>query len=226
MKGAGKGSELTTENAILSEAKADDDMMDSIDPSKWEKVEGKEAKEKVIKDLRDRISKFHESSPEFKLYPDNHLQDQKLVDGSREMDQAILETIKVIEEEVENTFARRPKAPATTSDIVHEIKLKEGETLPKSPPSYRLSKPDRELIEEWVAWMLSNKLIRRSTARLVQNLIVVSKPGKEPRPCFDARAINRVTVPDGFPPHRMDTLFSRLRDCVVFSSLDAASKSR
>ena len=223
MKGSGKGSELTQENASDSEAKADDDMMDSIDPSKWDKTEGVEAKEKVIKELRDRISKFHHSSPEFTSYVDNHLQDQKLVDGSREMDQALLETIKVIEEEVDNTFAKRPKAPQTTHSIVHEIKLKPGEGLPKSPPTYRLSKPDRELIESWIEWMLENKLIQRSTARLVQNLLVVHKPGKEPRPCFDARAINKITIPDGYPPHRMDTLFAKLRDCVIFSALDAAS---
>lgn len=223
MKGAGEGSELTLENAIESEAVADDKLMDDLDPRMWEKIEGEAAKQKVIQGLRDRISKFHQSSPHFKSYPDNHLQDQKLEDMSREMDQAILDTIRVIEEEADTTFSRTPKAPGTTDRIVHEIKLREGEDLPRSPPQYRLSKPDRELIEEWIQWMLRNKLIRPSKARLVQNLLVMHKPGKEPRVCFDARAINRVTVPDGYPPHRMDTLFAKLRDCVVFTALDAAS---
>ena len=71
-------------------------MMDSFDPSKWDKVEGLEAKEKVIQDLKNRLSKFHEKSEEFQAYVDNHLQDQKLEDFSRELDQAILETINFI----------------------------------------------------------------------------------------------------------------------------------
>ena len=208
---------------MFSEAEADDELMEKIDPSKWGKREGEETREAVISDLKKRLSKFHHSHPDYQIYADNHLQDQKLEDGSREMDQAIIETIKVIEEEVVDTFTQTPKAPEQTHRIEHEINLKEGTTLPKSPPAFRLSKPTRELIEEWVQWMLANKLIRHSHAKLVHNLLVIEKPGKEPRVCFDARAINSATIPDGYPPHRMDTLFARLRDCVVFSALDAAS---
>jgi putative transposase len=198
-------------------------MMDSLDPSKWDKIEGKEAKEKVIQDLKNRLSKFHEESEEFQNYVDNHLQDQKLEDFSRELDQAIIETIKVIEEEVDSTFTKTPKAPETTTKIQHEINFKPGEELPKSPPTFRLSKPTKELIESWIEWMLDRGLIRRSQAKSVQNLLVIFKPGKDPRVCFDARAVNKITIPDGYPPHRMDDLFAKLRDCVVFSSLDAAS---
>ena len=98
--------------------------------------------------MKNRLSKFHEKSEEFQAYVDNHLQDQKLEDFSRELDQAILETIKVIEEEVDNTFTKTPKAPETTTKIQHEINFKPGEGLPRSPPTFRLSKPTRELIEE------------------------------------------------------------------------------
>jgi hypothetical protein len=198
-------------------------MMDNMDSSKLDKVEGVEARNKAVFDLRNRLSKFHPASPEYQKHSDERLNDCKLPAETLEWDEALEATAKVILREWKHTFSITPKNPGTARDIMHEIVLKEGEIMPKPLPMFRQSLPHRNLIADWVRWMLTNKMIRRSKATSFQNLLVIEKPGREPRVCFDARAVNDVTVPDQYPPHRMDTLFAKLKHSTVFSALDAAS---
>jgi hypothetical protein len=223
MKGKGAGSKFMEDNAHPTQVEADDDMLNTMDPSKMDKMEGKETRNKVVLDLRARLSKFHRDSPLYKQHDDQHLSDWRIPAGVLDMDQALADTALVILTEWEQTFSVTPKSPGTTNDIKHSITLKEGETMPKSLPMFRRSLPHRALIQEWVDWMLKNGMIRRSRSTSFQNLLVVDKPGKEPRVCYDARALNDVTIPDDYPPHRMDSLFAKLKHTAVFSTLDAAS---
>jgi hypothetical protein len=50
MNGAGAGSHFLPDNAHPKEVLMDDDMMDNMDPSKLDKVEGKEARNKTVLD--------------------------------------------------------------------------------------------------------------------------------------------------------------------------------
>ena len=86
-----------------------------------DKYEGEEARDKVLKELRSRISKFHQASPEYIKYSDEKLSDCKTPEGWREFDQAVDDTAKVIEEEWETTFAISPKNPGTTQRILQHF---------------------------------------------------------------------------------------------------------
>ena len=223
MKGAGEGSELLPENSHPEQSKKDDEFLENIDPSKLDIVEDEEARDRTVAEMRSRITPQHHTSDFYKQYEDERLNDCLIPDNTRELDQALWDASVVILEEWEGTFARNPKNPGTTSKIKHGIDLKPGMEMPKSMPMFRRSKPDRELIEEWINWMLHHNMIELSQATSFQNLLVIRKPGKEPRVCFDARAVNSITISDEYPPHRIDALLSRLKYCVIFSSLDAAS---
>lgn len=190
MRGKGAGAELSADEATEAESAKDSAMMDEMDPMAWSKEEGDEERKQVIQDLLDRIDPHHQASLVYQSYLDERLSDIKLPEGAREEDQALFDSAKVIQEEMAETFARTPKNPGTTSKIEHKIQL--TGSMPKSLPMFRRSLPHRELIEQWVAWMLKNKLIRRSQATSFQNLLVIEKPGKDPRICFDARALNDV----------------------------------
>lgn len=207
-------------------------MLDNLDPktfAKWDREEGEKEREKVILQLRQRISSRHpatlfstrdgkQSTPEFGI--DDYLTDQKQQEQENEMDEALANTIELIKE-FADCFARSPKNPGTTSKIEHKIET-EG-SLPSSPPMYRRSQPDRQLIKEWIEWMLKNGLIEKSDAAYAQNILIVRKPGKEPRVCLDPRPINKITKNDPFPTPRMDELFSSLKGSKIFSSFDAAA---
>jgi hypothetical protein len=223
MNGRGAGSQFMEDNAHPDQVEADDEMLNKMDPSKMDKHEGEETRDKVVLDLRARISKFHPDSPLYRKHDDQHLSDWMIPPDTLERDQALADTAMVILTEWEQTFSVNPKSPGTTKQIQHSITLKEGKAMPKSLPMFRRSLPHRALIQEWVDWMLKHKMIRRSRSTSFQNLLVVDKPGKEPRVCYDARALNDVTIPDDYPPHRMDSLFAKLGSTAVFSALDAAS---
>ena len=161
-------------------------MLDKMDPkafSKWDKQEGEREREKVIAKLRQRISSRHPMSlytsrdgsvSEPNYGEDDRLTDQRQRDKENEMDEALVETIKLIQE-FSDCFARMPKNPGTTTSIEHTIET-EGQ-LPSSPAMYRRSLPDRKLIKEWVEWMIKHDLIEPSEAAYAQNILIVKKPG-------------------------------------------------
>ena len=107
-------------------------MLDKMDPkafSKWDKEEGEKEREKVIHQLRQRISSRHpmslytskdESVSEPNYGVDDRLTDQRQRDKENEMDEALVETIKLIQE-FSDCFARMPKNPGTTTTIEHTI---------------------------------------------------------------------------------------------------------
>ena len=150
MKGAGEGSELLPENSHPEQSKKDDEFLENIDPSKLDIVEDEEARDRTVAEMRSRITPQHHTSDFYKQYEDERLNDCLIPDNTRELDQALWDASVVILEEWEGTFARNPKNPGTTSKIKHGIDLKPGMEMPKSMPMFRRSKPDRELIEEWI----------------------------------------------------------------------------
>ena len=95
-------------------------MLDNLDPktfAKWDREEGEKEREKVILQLRQRISSRHpatlfstrdgkQSTPEFGI--DDYLTDQKQQEQENEMDEALANTIELIKE-FADCFARSPK---------------------------------------------------------------------------------------------------------------------
>lgn len=219
-------------NTTQEEEHLDDLFLEEIDPyamSKWDKVEGEKEREEVIQALRKRISSRHHYSlyssrddevacPNYGI--DDHLTDQCQIEGQNEWDEALYRCCLAIED-YKHIFARTPKNPGVTDSIEHTIET--SGPLPQSAPMYRRSLPDRNLIKEWVMWMLENGLIERSSSKCAQNVLIVKKEGKDPRVCLDPRPINKMTNPDSYPMPRMDEIFAGLHGSLVFSALDAAS---
>lgn len=201
----------------------DDEMMRLMDPrhtSKFDVEEGEAEWKRQEETLMSKLTKGHHRHPEYGKHADGRSDDCMWTDADRANDQLIMQVWEVLSTHKE-IFSRTPKTPDQTSTTEHAIIL-EGE-VPNSPPMYRRSREDEHLVEEWVAWMLQNGLIRSSTSKFAQNLLIVKKTGKEPRYCLDPRPVNSITKPDLYPTPRIDTIFSRLLHSKVFSTLDAAS---
>ena len=100
-------------------------MLDNLDPktfAKWDREEGEKEREKVILQLRQRISSRHpatlfstrdgkQSTPEFGI--DDYLTDQKQQEQENEMDEALANTIELIKE-----FADCFKVPAVFEQFI------------------------------------------------------------------------------------------------------------
>ena len=200
----------------------DDAMMRLMDPrhTSFDVEEGEAEWKKQEGTLMSKLTKGHYRHPDYGQHADGRRDDCMWTDADRATDQLIMQVWEVLSTHKE-IFSRTPKTPDQTSTTEHAIIL-EGE-VPNSPPMYRRSREDERLVEEWVAWMLQNGLIRSSTSKFAQNLLVVKKTGKEPRYCLDPRPVNSITKPDLYPTPRIDTIFSRLLHSKVFSTLDAAS---
>ena len=192
---------MTTPYTTSEEEYLDDDLLDKLDPyanARWDKQEGPKERAAYKQLLVDRLT------------PERNTQ----------IDRVLLEIIDLVTE-FDDIFSQTPKAPGMAETIFHRIDT--TGPPPKTPAMYRRSLPDQELLKEWVQWMLLNGLIRPSTSPYAQNIIIVKKPGKEPRVCIDPRPINKVTQPDPYPMPRMDEIFGSLQGSAVFSLLDAAS---
>ena len=221
LRGAGEGSELTEDNAHPLEVSRDDEMMRIMDPkSRFDVDEGKEEWERQERNLKSKLCPDNKNHPDYKKYVDTQKGDCKWTEEDRRNDQLVLEVWQALWDN-KGVFSPTPKTPEQTTTTEHAIIL-EGDT-PQSPPMYRRSFQDEKLIDEWVTWMLEHGLIAVSDSKFAQNLLIVRKPGKEPRFCLDPRPVNAVTKPDQYPTPRIDAIFSRLLHSKVFSTLDAAS---
>ena len=192
---------MTQSYSSEEESNLDDDFLDRIDPhanARWDKVEGPKERAAYCLAMEERLS------------PQRNTIEDKI----------ILEIIELIKE-YDDIFAQTPKAPGMSDSIEHRIET--TGPPPTSPPMYRRSAPDRDLLKDWVTWMLENNLIRPSNSPYAQNILIVRKPGKEPRICLDPRPINKVTRSDPYPMPRIDEIFGSLNGSVAFSLLDAAS---
>ena len=200
-EGPGEGSEMQQPYTTAEEEYLDDEFLEKLDPfanAKWDKTEGPKERAAFKQALANRLT------PERNTL----------------VDKILLEIIDLLTE-YDDIFSQTPKAPGMSETVSHRIDT--TAPPPKTPAMYRRSKPDQDLLAEWVEWMLQNGLIRPSNSPFAQNIIIVKKPGKEPRICLDPRPINKVTVSDPYPMPRMDEIFGSLHGSAAFSLLDAAS---
>ena len=75
MKGAGEGSELLLENSHPDQSRKDDEFMEYIDPSKMDIVEDEASRDRVVAEMRARISPQHQTSYIYEAYTDEYLND-------------------------------------------------------------------------------------------------------------------------------------------------------
>jgi hypothetical protein len=104
-----------------------------------------------------------------------------------------------------------------------KIDLKEGTTAPWGP-IYPLSEAELEVLREYLKEMLRTGKIRRSTSSAGSPILFVPKPGgRGLRLCVDYRAINKVTIPNGYPLPLMQELQDRVQGAQWFTKMDLKS---
>ena len=85
--------------------------------------------------------------------------------------------------------------------------------MSKAP--YRMSVPKMQLQE-----LLGKKYIRPSVSPWGALVLFVKKKDGTLKLCIDYRHLNKVTVKNKYPLHRIDDLFDQMRGARVFSKID------
>jgi len=101
----------------------------------------------------------------------------------------------------------------------HRIELKPGfKPVPLNP--YGIGPRTRELIKAQVDRMLKLGVIEPSQREWASQVVLIPKPGGNPRFCIDYRQLNERTIRDSYPLPRMDDCLDSLGDAQFFSTLD------
>ncbi|KZS13498.1 Uncharacterized protein APZ42_021358 [Daphnia magna] len=108
-----------------------------------------------------------------------------------------------------------------TGDVEHTIQT--GEANPVFCQPYRVSKFERDLINEKLGEMLRDGINQPSQSPWSSPVVLVRKKSGDHRFCVDYRRLNAVTKRDVYPLPRMDDVFDCLAGAKIFSSLDLAS---
>jgi hypothetical protein len=87
-------------------------------------------------------------------------------------------------------------------------------------PLRRYSPIEQSEIERQVQEMLEQGIIEPSTSPYGSPVLLVKKPDGSYRFCVDYRALNAVTIKNGFPLPRIDDLLDKIQGAKYFSSMD------
>ena len=98
-----------------------------------------------------------------------------------------------------------------------------GDTRPIRAAPYRVSRVEREFIQNQFTEMLNNDIIVTSSSPWAAPVVMIPKKNGQIRFCIDYRRLNAATVRDVYPLPRIDDFLDRLGGAKVFSSLDLKS---
>jgi hypothetical protein len=127
--------------------------------------------------------------------------------------------------ELLNRYADRfddiPPGSRSTAGAVHSIPLVPG-AQPINQRPYRTPQALLPELERQIQDLLDKGWIRPSDSPWGSPVLFVPKKDGSWRMCIDYRALNKVTVKNGWPLPRIEDLFDKLHGSTVFSSLDLA----
>ena len=103
-----------------------------------------------------------------------------------------------------------------------KIQLQEGAS-PQRKGLYRMSNKELEELKTELDNLLAQGFIRPSISPWGAPVLFVSKKDGSLRMCIDYRALNQVTVKNGYPLPRIDDIFDQLRSAKFFSKIDLRS---
>ena len=96
-------------------------------------------------------------------------------------------------------------------------------TEPISIPLYRMSPAELRELKAQLKELLSKRFIRPSISPWEVPVLFVKKKDGSLRLCIDYRQLNRVTIRNQYPLHRIDELFDQLQRSRVYSKIDLRS---
>ena len=128
-------------------------------------------------------------------------------------------------EELLRSYADRfgdiPPGSRSTAGAVHTIPLVPG-AQPINQRPYRTPQALLPELENQIQELLDKGWIRPSASPWGSPVLFVPKKDGSWRMCIDYRALNKVTVKNGWPLPRIEELFDKLSKATVFSSIDLA----
>ncbi len=120
--------------------------------------------------------------------------------------------------EFEDVFQDPGSLPPTRA-VDHRIELQPGHT-PPNRPVYRNSPLELEEIKRQLTELLEKGLIRPSKSPFGAPVLLVKKKDGSLRMCVDYRALNKITIKNGYPLPLIDELLDQLHGAKYFSKLD------
>ena len=106
--------------------------------------------------------------------------------------------------------------------VDHEIELK-TDARPVSISPYRLAPVELEELKKQLNELLEKGLIRPSKSPWGAPVLFVKKKDGSKRLCIDYRALNKMTIKNGYPLPRIDDILDRVSGSKYFSSIDLRS---
>jgi transposase InsO family protein len=106
-------------------------------------------------------------------------------------------------------------------EVRHEIVT--GDAKPVNLAHYRLSKEHRDEQERQVKELLEKGIIQPSSSPWGFPVLFVSKPGDKWRMCIDYRALNAVTLRDGYPLPRIQECIDEIGSARRLTKIDLTS---
>ena len=91
---------------------------------------------------------------------------------------------------------------------------------PISQAAYRTPLSKRKLVEEAIADMLAEKVIRPSQSAWASPITLIPKRDGSTRFCVDYRKLNAVTARDQYPSPQIQDIFDQVGGSTIFSTLD------
>lgn len=127
--------------------------------------------------------------------------------------------------EFPNLFFHEGDQLTNTNTITHQIKLTTDQQIYSK--LYRLPPQHEKEVEDQIAEMEKQGIIRKSHSRYASPIVVVAKKpdssGKQKyRICVDYRKLNEITVDDKFPLPNIDGILDKLGRAQYFTTLDLA----
>jgi hypothetical protein len=108
-------------------------------------------------------------------------------------------------------------------EIDHKIELEAGSTPPTKAP-YRMSPLELNELKKQLAELSSKGFIQASKSPFGAPVLFVKKKDGTMRLCVDYRALNKITIKNGYPlPPRVDELLDRLNGAKWFTKIDLRS---
>ncbi len=115
------------------------------------------------------------------------------------------------------------ETPVNVAHGAPQATINTGDAPPIRQNPYRLPFAKRQQVEESIAEMLRDGIIRPSTSPWASPITLVPKKDGSTRICADFRKLNQVTVKDAHPLPHIQDVFDQLQGATIFSTLDLKS---